>query len=162
MSPREKCGLAALIYVVKSNIAHGNKTRFGPDFAKAERDRQVCMAGIPALHEILNSIFDHPWQKLIAYGTLRPNEPNHEVLAPIRNQTWEDCEITGSLTDTDGLKEFKWHVSTERHVAKLLSSPELPSHWQMLDDFEGDGYVRTFATALVNGTLRVAMVYQKR
>jgi hypothetical protein len=33
--------LADFLYVIRSNIAHGEKTPYGPDLEKAHRDRQV-------------------------------------------------------------------------------------------------------------------------
>lgn len=38
---------AELLYIVRSNIAHGGKTAFGPDEAKSRRDESVCKATIP-------------------------------------------------------------------------------------------------------------------
>jgi hypothetical protein len=41
--------LAELQYVVRSNIAHGEKVPYGPDFEKVRRDEQVSAVAIPVL-----------------------------------------------------------------------------------------------------------------
>lgn len=38
---------AELLYIVRSNIAHGEKTPYGPDLEKKERDKNVCSVIVP-------------------------------------------------------------------------------------------------------------------
>ncbi len=153
--------LGTLLYVVRSNIAHGEKTMHGPDSAKAERDRQVCEVALPVIHTVADVLLDHPTQKLIAYGTLRPSEPNHKVLEPLTEQKWMDIEVEGTMVDRGGgLKGFRWCDSRTRHKAMLLKSPQLPSFWGRLDSFEGSAYRRTLATALVGEVTVVGTIYQ--
>ena len=152
--------LGTLLYTVRSNIAHGEKTMRGPDLAKAERDRQVCEITLPMIHTVEDVLLDHPTQKLIAYGTLKPSEPNHVVLEPLTDQEWLDIEIEGTMIDlAGGLKGFRWCDSRTRHKAMLLKSSQLPSLWGRLDSFEGRAYRRTLATALVGELTVVAMIY---
>lgn len=152
--------LGSLLYCVRSNIAHGEKTMRGPDFAKAERDRQVCEITLPMIGTVAEVLLDHPTQKLIAYGTLKPSEPNHGVLKPLTDQEWLDIEIEGTMVDRDGgLKGFRWCDSKSRHKAMLLKSSQLPSFWERLDSFEGSSYRRTLATASVGEITVVAMIY---
>jgi gamma-glutamylcyclotransferase (GGCT)/AIG2-like uncharacterized protein YtfP len=153
--------LADLLFVVRSNIAHGEKTIMGPDLAKAARDRQVCEAALPCIRTIVNLLFNHPDQRLIAYGTLKPTEPNHRVLESLTDQEWLDVDIEGRLTDREGgLKGFRWLESRTRHTALLLKSSQLPSFWPKLDAFEGGGYRRILATARIGEHAVVAMVYE--
>jgi gamma-glutamylcyclotransferase (GGCT)/AIG2-like uncharacterized protein YtfP len=152
--------LGTLLYSVRSNIAHGEKTMRGPDLAKAERDRQVCEITLPMIRTVADVLLDHPTQKLIAYGTLKPSEPNHRVLEPLTDQEWLDIEVEGTMIDHEGgLKGFRWCDSRTRHKAMLLKSSQLPSFWGRLDSFEGSAYRRTLATALVGELTVVAMIY---
>jgi hypothetical protein len=41
---------AELLYIVRSNISHGEKTPYGPDLAKKEWDESVCAVAIPIQH----------------------------------------------------------------------------------------------------------------
>jgi hypothetical protein len=152
--------LAALLYVVGSNIARGEKTSYGRDIAKATRDRNVCEIALPVVLGVVNSLFNHPNQRLIAYGTLKPSEPN-EILEPLNDREWQDIEVEGKLINQKGgLKAFQWCNSGTRHKAMLLKSQQLASFWQRLDSFEGSAYRRILATALVGELAVVAMVYQ--
>lgn len=109
----------------------------------------------------MDIILDHPSQKLVAYGTLRPTEPNHKVLEPLTDQEWVDIELEGTMTDKKGgLKGFLWRDSKTLHKAMLLKSSHLPSFWERLDSFEGSAYRRTLATALVGEVTVVATIYQ--
>jgi gamma-glutamylcyclotransferase (GGCT)/AIG2-like uncharacterized protein YtfP len=153
--------LADLLFVVRSNIAHGEKTIMGPDLAKAARDRQVCEAALPCIRTVVNLLFNHPDQRLIAYGTLKPTEPNHRVLKSLTDQEWLDIEIEGRLTDREGgLKGFKWLESRTRHTVLLLKSSQLPLFWPKLDAFEGAEYRRILAAAWIGEHAVVAMVYE--
>lgn len=84
---------------------------------------------------------------LAVYGSLAPGEVNHRQLAGL-NGEWRSGHVTGRLVhkgwgadlgylalipDTDG-----------EHIAvQLFHSPDLPEHWDRLDEFEGSGYRRT-------------------
>lgn len=50
--------ISDLLYVVRSNIAHGEKTPYGPDLKKKERDEQVCKVIMPLQRLLLNGLFD--------------------------------------------------------------------------------------------------------
>jgi len=92
-----------LLYIVRSNIAHGEKTPYGPDLKKAERDEKVSGVVIPVLLKLIELIFDKPDQKLIVYGTLAPGASNESLLNEIAG-TWQDCKIKGEIKQNYGLK----------------------------------------------------------
>lgn len=153
--------LATLLYIVRSNIAHGEKTMRGPDIEKANRDKLVCTTSVPTIKSVVECLLDFPSQKLVAYGTLQPSEVNHSVLEPLTVQEWTKIHIEGKFAERqDGLRSFKWRESSARQTAMLLKSPQLPSFWTRLDEFEGAGYKRILVTALVGGEASVAMTYQ--
>ena len=52
--------VAELLYVVRSNIAHGEKTPYGPDLKKKECDEKVCNVVIPLQQLLLNVLLDYP------------------------------------------------------------------------------------------------------
>jgi hypothetical protein len=88
--------VAEFLYVVRSNIAHGEKTPYGPDLEKARRDEQVASAVIPLQEVLLDELLDRPSEKLVAYGTLKPGNANAGVLAGIRGE-WQECTIRGRV-----------------------------------------------------------------
>ena len=150
---------AQLLYVVRSNIAHGEKTPYGPDLKKAERDEKVSGVVIPVLLKLLELIFDKPDQKLIVYGTLAPNAPNERLLEDIAG-TWQDCKIRGKIIQRHGLKYFKWVPDAGEIDAKMFASESLPDKLQSIDRFEGEAYHRVLIPAKVGKHLVVANIYE--
>ena len=107
-----------------------------------------------------------PEKSLIVYGTLAPNAPNHSVVQHIKGH-WQPGIVRGSLEKKGwgadlGYYGFK-HTSKERQEeikAFILFSDELPANWQLLDDFEGNGYRRILAKyELANGQIGVGTIY---
>jgi hypothetical protein len=99
--------VAELLYVVRSNIAHGEKTPYGPDIDKKERDEQVSTVVIPVQRILFDMLLDYPNQKLFTYGTLAPGKPNHRILSGLKG-TWEKCTTWGQLLEVSGLPMFRW------------------------------------------------------
>ena len=107
-----------------------------------------------------------PQKLLIIYGSLAPNAPNHSVVEHIKG-TWQQGTIRGSLEMKGwgadlGYYGFR-HVSVEKQQeikVFVLLSDELIANWQMLDDFEGNGYRRILAKyELENGQTGVGCIY---
>lgn len=78
--------VAELLYVVRSNIAHGEKTPYGPDLEKKERDEQVSTMVMPVQFLLFDMLLDYPNQKLFTYGTLTPGKPNHSILSRLEGK----------------------------------------------------------------------------
>lgn len=84
--------------------------------------------------------------RLFVYGTLAPGQANHGLLAELPG-TWQAGSITGFLY-ADGIGPTAGYpvVDLDNPVSSvagfLFTSPVLPGHWPMLDDFEGEGYRR--------------------
>ncbi|MEH2384636.1 MAG: gamma-glutamylcyclotransferase [Nostoc sp.] len=150
---------AQLIYVVRSNIAHGEKTPYGPDKEKVQRDQQVCAKVAPLLTLIINLIFDKPDHKFLVYGTLAPGQPNHMVIENLHG-TWVNCQITGQLKETNGLMHLNWHLYGDDIQAKMFTSDDLPQSWSAIDKFEGSDYCRILVPAKIEGTKVIANTYQ--
>jgi gamma-glutamylcyclotransferase (GGCT)/AIG2-like uncharacterized protein YtfP len=150
--------LANLLYVIRSNIMHGEKTPYGPDLEKAERDRLVSITALPVQRLILDMLLDRPSRRLAAYGTLQPGGPNSHLLDACGG-VWESCTINGEVTTTNGLLGFRYRPGAPSVPAKLLTSPRLPQFWEELDRFEGQEYVRHLVPVQLEDTCVVASVY---
>jgi gamma-glutamylcyclotransferase (GGCT)/AIG2-like uncharacterized protein YtfP len=150
--------MADLLYVIRSNIAHGEKTPFGPDREKSARDKIVCRATVPVQEEILDELLDHPSQRLVVYGTLRPEAPNASMME-INEAKWLDCTIRGSIAERSGLRFFRANVSGEVHQVRCVLSHELPRQWDRLDAFEGSSYCRWLIPIAVGTDTTIANVY---
>ncbi len=150
---------AQLLYIVRSNIAHGEKTPYGPDLKKAERDEKVSGVVIPVLLKLLELIFDKPDQKLIVYGTLAPNIPNERLLGDIAG-TWQDCKIRGKIVKRHGLEYFKWIQNAGEIDAKMFVSESLSDKLPSIDQFECENYHRILIPAKVGKHLVIANIYE--
>jgi gamma-glutamylcyclotransferase (GGCT)/AIG2-like uncharacterized protein YtfP len=84
--------------------------------------------------------------RLAVYGTLAPGRVNHHQLAGLAG-AWRRGSVRGHLV------EARWGASLGFPSLSLdpdgpvvdvvvFESPDLPTHWSRLDDFEGDGYRR--------------------
>lgn len=89
-----------------------------------------------------------PEHVLAVYGTLRPGESNHDVVADLRGR-W----LTGTVRGRLGVKRsgtYHGYPAVRldqpgRVPVAVLVSPELPAHWWRLDEFEGPEYRRVVA-----------------
>jgi gamma-glutamylcyclotransferase (GGCT)/AIG2-like uncharacterized protein YtfP len=152
--------MAELLYVVRSNIAHGEKTPYGPDIEKVKRDEMVCSIIIPIQLTLLMLILDRPDFKLVVYGTLAPGEPNHYFLEDIKG-VWKDCQISGKIKMYYDFPFFKWNPSSPKIQVNLFKSESLLKIWQELDQFEGSHYIRHIVPAFVEDNWEIAYVYEK-
>lgn len=150
---------AELLYVVRSNIAHGEKTPYGPDLKKRERDEQVSTIVVPIQMMLFDMLLDYPSRKLFAYGTLAPGKPNHTVLSGLEG-SWQDCLAKGRITERRGLPLFYWEpLGADCVEGRLFVSPDLPRHWARLDHFEGKGYKRRIVFVKTNDGSQAANAY---
>ena len=99
--------LAEFLYVVRSNIAHGEKSPYGRDPEKSKRDEIVCALVVPVQKLILELLFDRPTQRLVAYGTLCPGGVNEWALKGLTGD-WQPCRICGSIREEGSLRYFRW------------------------------------------------------
>ncbi|PBI84754.1 AIG2-like family protein [Flavobacterium sp. ACN2] len=85
---------------------------------------------------------------LIIYGSLAPGESNHSVMDPIKGE-WKKAIIKGKLEEGGWGSSLGYNgfipvnnEEAETIKAHVLFSEDLTSHWDYLDEFEGDGYMR--------------------
>jgi gamma-glutamylcyclotransferase (GGCT)/AIG2-like uncharacterized protein YtfP len=152
--------LADLIFVIRSNIAHGEKTSHGPDLEKTTRDQAVCRLARPVMAAITRAIFDQPDRRIAVYGTLRPGEPNHSKLSRLQG-VWRDAQVRGNVFQDTGLPHFVWDVAALEIQVKIFESANLEKSWAELDRFEGQSYQRIWVVASLqdDGALNVANIY---
>ncbi len=152
--------LKTLLYVVRSNIAHGEKTPRGPDRNKEKRDRQVCNIIYPLLNLIFEYIFDGSSKRLATYGTLAPSEPNEKTLAKI-DGTWSEGYVRGEISIENDYKFFKWDVEGEKIKIKVFESFELLNIFHKIDVFEGKLYKRIVIPVETCSGIKVSNIYIK-
>jgi gamma-glutamylcyclotransferase (GGCT)/AIG2-like uncharacterized protein YtfP len=151
--------LAEFLYVIRSNIAHGEKTPYGPDLEKIRRDEMVSKATFPLLELIIDRLFASPSCRLVSYGTLKPGGENASVLADIPGR-WTACRIRGRIQQTDGLPSLRWDPRAEEIEAMVLESPSLNDRWMDLDRFEGRRYQRRLVSIMADQLLWIANCYE--
>lgn len=148
-----------LLYVVRSNIAHGEKTPYGPDLNKRERDEQVCTCIVPLQELLLEMLLGQPSKKLISYSTLSPGQPNHSLISDLRGE-WKACVIRGTMSQKDGLSRFSWEpIGGPEQPASLFMSDDLPSNWSRIDRFEGKEYRRQLVPAKTQAGIAIGYAY---
>lgn len=103
---------------------------------------------------------------LIIYGSLAPGESNHAVMDPIKGD-WQKAIIRGKLLEGGWGSSLGYNGFIPVHTEEaetincyVLFSKDLLSHWDYLDEFEGDGYVRIQTEyELENGKKGIAFIY---
>jgi len=104
-------------------------------------------------------------EKLFVYGTLAPNRPNEHILKDIGG-SWENAIVKGTLKDEGwgtkmGYPGIELDKNGDDIEGLLFTSNNLSTNWKILDDFEGDGYIRVITQVkLKNGELIDTYIYQ--
>jgi gamma-glutamylcyclotransferase (GGCT)/AIG2-like uncharacterized protein YtfP len=149
---------AELLYIVRSNIAHGEKTPYGPDLEKKVRDEQISAVVVPIQCMLFDMLLDYPNQKLFTYGTLVPGKPNNSIISALEGK-WERCTTSGQIIEVSGLSMFRWEPYGQNIKGQLFVSPDISKQWTDLDKFEGDRYKRCMITVDTNTGISVANAY---
>ncbi len=129
------------------------------NWSEEDRSRRV-----EELEDRLDALLLRPSRRLAAYGSLRPGQANHGLVAHLRG-TWLRGSVRGDLHPTGwgAVRGFPALIHNEDGPAvpvDVLDSDELPAHWQRLDDFEGADYTRLLVPVdLEDGRRIVANLY---
>jgi len=104
-------------------------------------------------------------QRLFVYGTLGPGRPNEHILKDIKG-TWKEASVYGYLKQEGWGADMGYpgiiNLDNDGNEIKgfLFCSDRLESHWNRLDDFEGNGYKRVLSTVKIkNNSKEDAFVY---
>ncbi|MCP2027532.1 gamma-glutamylcyclotransferase (GGCT)/AIG2-like uncharacterized protein YtfP [Flavobacterium sp. HSC-32F16] len=103
---------------------------------------------------------------LIIYGSLAPGESNHSIMDSIKGD-WQKAAIRGKLQEGGWGSSLGYHgfIPVDTQEAEtincyVLFSKDLLSHWDYLDEFEGDGYTRIQTEyELENGKKGIGFIY---
>ena len=101
---------------------------------------------------------------LAVYGSLQPGGPNEHILARLGGE-WSDGFVLGRLeADGWGAKVgypgIRLLPDGESIAVKIFTSIRLLEFWGELDEFEGDGYVRTRCIVETDRGAVDAFIYQ--
>jgi gamma-glutamylcyclotransferase (GGCT)/AIG2-like uncharacterized protein YtfP len=89
-----------------------------------------------------------PGHRLVAYGTLRPGEVNHHLVAGLGS--WQPARVRGRLGSWHGYPVLRPAPAGGPEVpVMLLTSARLPDVLPGLDTFEGPAYRRAWVVAEV-------------
>jgi gamma-glutamylcyclotransferase (GGCT)/AIG2-like uncharacterized protein YtfP len=110
--------------------------------------------------ELAGASLDGADTRLAAYGTLRPGESNHAMLADVGG-VWIEGMVQGVKFEANGYPAFQRRLDNGLVPVSVLISNQLPAHWARLDDFEGVDYQRIrVPVQLTDGTVLVANLYE--
>ncbi|GAB5454144.1 MAG: gamma-glutamylcyclotransferase [Henriciella sp.] len=101
--------------------------------------------------------------RLAIYGTLAPGEVNHHQVSMMRG-TWFDGTVRGWLSEdgwgaTHGFPGLRLNSEGDKIKVQVLETPELPDHWERLDEFEGEEYARVTADVYTGERWVKAQIY---
>lgn len=151
--------LAEVLWTIRSNLMHGEKTLAGPDPMRSERNRLVGSSAHEVLEDLIDAVLRHPSRRLVAYGTLGPGGPNHGLVAHVQGQ-WREVVIAGQIGTVDGLPAFRRVSDGPAQSVDLFESVDLPDLWPELDAFEGLRYQRILIEYRDGDIVGVGNVYE--
>lgn len=102
--------------------------------------------------------------QLAVYGSLVPGGPNHEIVAEIEG-IWIQGRVHGDLYQIGwgadlGYPAMRLNPAGPAIPVHVLRSSKLPLHWDRLDRFEGDNYMRNLVLVhFSDGITTVANIY---
>ena len=106
---------------------------------------------------------DDAGRRLAVYGTLAPGRSNHHQLETLSG-VWTKGTVRGHFHEegwgaTFGYPAIVLDANGPTVDIQLFESPDLPSHWDRLDEFEGSGYERAAVAVNTAGGEVPAFIY---
>lgn len=148
--------LAALVYVIRSNLQHGQKFA---DHTRIRRDRHIAEKAAALLELLFDFHFARPTTALAAYGSLAPGGAHHSELDRVGGE-WIAGVVRGEIVDGTLPRLAPTPAANEVPVQLLRHAEGLPERWQRLDELEGNAYRRVLvATDAEDGAVAVANLY---
>ncbi len=120
----------------------------------------------PLLDQLGDALLGYPSRRLAVYGSLRPGESNHHLVAEIPGR-WSEGFVRGTLHEsgwgaTLGYPALVWDEEGPEVPVRILMADGLPEHWDRLDAFEGDAYLRILVPVVTAETECVCNLYALR
>lgn len=103
-------------------------------------------ATVAGCAEAVERALGRPDRRLAVYGTLRPGEPNHHLLADLTG-SWRPATVRGEVGAWRGYPILRPSPAGPAVPAMVLASPGLPARLDRLDEFEGPAYRRAWVVA---------------
>jgi gamma-glutamylcyclotransferase (GGCT)/AIG2-like uncharacterized protein YtfP len=111
----------------------------------------------------------HPGQVFITYGSLAPGGIHHSFIKNIPGQ-WQQASVLGRLENRGWVADLGYSgylpptVETAEAIeVHVLFAPDMGNHWQRLDEFMGEGYIRQLAQFTgTNGETNAGYLYAVR
>lgn len=147
--------LSALLYIIRSNLDHGEKTSRGPDIEKNVRDKTVCKKALPVTRRLLEILLNELGKYLATYGNLQEKETLQECSKEPKNLLRE-WTVGGNVKKSNGLLYFNWISNGERLNVTIYEVSEETD--RRLDEHEGNGYRRIYVPALNTESKAVLLV----
>ena len=101
--------------------------------------------------------------RLAIYGTLAPGEVNHHQVSMMQGK-WIEGTVRGWLSEdgwgaTLGFPGLRLNSEGDKIKVQVLESPDLPDHWERLDEFEGEEYARVTTEVYTGDKWIKAQIY---
>ena len=132
--------MADLLYVIRSNLQHGEKFA-SADPARIARDRVIAEKAAAVLELFFDLVFARPSTALAVYGSLAPGGVHHDQLDSIVGE-WVQGAVRGQLSDGPFPRLDPTPAADEVSVQLLWHADGLPDRWSQLDTLEGNDYQR--------------------
>jgi gamma-glutamylcyclotransferase (GGCT)/AIG2-like uncharacterized protein YtfP len=137
--------VADLLYVIRSNLQHGEKFA-SADPARIARDRIISEKAAAVIERFFDFLFARPSTSLAVYGSLARGGVHHVELDGIGGE-WIQAVVRGQL-DNGPFPRLVPTVAGEVIAVQLLRRAEhLHERWPRLDRLEGESYWRVLVAA---------------
>jgi gamma-glutamylcyclotransferase (GGCT)/AIG2-like uncharacterized protein YtfP len=123
------------------------------------KDITACARAVLLLRPVIELLFDNPSHRLALYGTLRRGHINHSLISNIPGE-WSSGLVTGTIREIDAYPAFAWLAAGPEQVVEILNSEFLPQHYERIDKFEEERYVRVLVPATVDERISVCNIYE--
>lgn len=149
--------VADVLYVIRSNLQHGEKFA-SPDPGRIARDRMISEKAVHALDLFFDLLLGRPSKSLVAYGSLAPGGVHHHELEGVGGE-WARAGVRGILEQGPYPRLTPAPAGTAVTVQLLHHAPGLPGRWARLDELEGATYRRVLIAAETRDRLVIANLY---
>lgn len=125
----------------------------------ATKENTACARAVLLLRPVIELLFDNPSHRLAVYGSLRPGQTNHYMVANIDGK-WSTGIVTGAVRDIDGRPAFKWLLAGTQVPVEVLHSEQLPQNFERLDKFQEAKYTRVLVPVSFEDEIAVCNLYE--